>query len=140
MLWSNTTSEINIIDFEMSDIGNPAMDLGYFIVMCGKKVRDKFMDRFLERYHEKIIASGKADPSEFTIEYLKRDVIRMAVARMSFIQLAFAYWPTGEKEFINEICTNFSDFVHDYPETATQDLPVATMVPSVIQTPPKPTY
>lgn len=40
-----------MIDFEYMDMGHPGLDIGYLFVYSYKRIRDLYMERFLQRYY-----------------------------------------------------------------------------------------
>lgn len=87
MLWNDTEKDIYFCDFECCNIGHPANDVGYFLVMWSQKMRDMYKDRFLARYHSNIIASGKLSADEFTLEQLEIDALNYGYARFGCIYI-----------------------------------------------------
>lgn len=100
------------------------MDVGYFfIVLSGREVRKKYMDSFLAHYHAKIIASGKVNPDEFTLEKLKKDAIAYGAARVAGLYVFLSLMKFPDMSMIDTLYKNFEEFLEDYPEAINHEKP-----------------
>ena len=115
MMWDKSAQKGYLLDYEYMAIGPAVMDLAYFMVFAGKKVRNNFEEKFLARYHESLIASGKVDPVKNTLEKLKADYRKYFVSRAGYIAMAIvAFLPADDGARVSE---SFASFIEDYGVT-----------------------
>lgn len=80
------------------------------------------MDRFLERYHSKIVASGKVKAEEWPYKEFKAEVIDYIAAKWSCLWLLLPLLP--DKDMAEMVFLCYEQFVEDYPEVMDHDIPM----------------
>lgn len=81
ILWQHDTQKIFLIDFEFMAFGHPAFDLCNFLRTLGPDLRMVYEDTFLESYRESMLAKGKVKPDQFTVQWLKKEIIARTLPR-----------------------------------------------------------
>lgn len=114
MMWNRVDYKPYLVDFELMSTGPAVADLCYFISWCGSAIRRKYLDAFLARYHEKLLASGKVDPARTTLEKIKADFVRMFVPRVSFIACGTACWLPDYAKILGD---SIETLIEDYDVT-----------------------
>lgn len=113
MLWSKTKKQVNLIDFEFADIGHPAIDLGYFLIICGKEIREKYGESFMKRYWKALIKSGKVTKEEWPYEQMKLDIVAFGGNRLAFVELCYSYWGSNDQVYSDQIIGSFDQWCKD---------------------------
>jgi len=110
-MWDTAQQKHYLLDFEFVSFGPYIGDICYLMLTLGPEIRVSHEERLLARYHEKLIASGKVDPTVYTIEKLKTDYAEFFVPRVSTICLIAGLFLQGDLYY--RTLRNLESFVEE---------------------------
>ena len=115
MVWNKASQKTTLLDYEFLQFGNGILDVCYFLLTTNLTIRTRFEDKFLARYHEKMVASGKVDPAVYTLEKVKKDYVANFVPRGAAITIVCACFMPQFGVFV---WPNMADFIEKNGITA----------------------
>lgn len=103
-----------ILDYEVVGIGNPAQDLGQFLIShINSKERLPIENDLLEAYYKKLIENTNID-KEYSFQELKNDYIDFSSRRWIWLFIIITYYYNSNQSWIEYFYNQLNDFFNDH--------------------------